>query len=40
VLVHDLLHEPEAAQVMGDIASWLEARSPVAPREPEPADPQ
>jgi acylglycerol lipase len=40
-LVHDLLHEPEAATVMADIAAWMEERAPVAaPPEPEPKDPE
>lgn len=46
-LVHDLLHEPEAAQVTADIAAWVEARAPAAaapepapaPQGAEPADP-
>lgn len=30
-LVHDLLHEPEKAQVIADIVAWLDARAPAAP---------
>lgn len=30
-LVHDLLHEPERAQVAGDIAAWIDQRAPRAP---------
>jgi alpha-beta hydrolase superfamily lysophospholipase len=30
-LVHDLLHEPEKAQVLSDVVAWLDARAPRTP---------
>ncbi len=30
-LFHDLLHEPEKAQVLADVVQWLDARAPRAP---------
>jgi len=30
-LYHDLLHEPEKAQILGDVVAWLRARSGPAP---------
>lgn len=37
-LVHDLLHEPEAATVMADIATWMEARAPADMPSDKPSD--
>jgi acylglycerol lipase len=31
-LVHDLVHEPEKAQVIGDVAAWIDARATARPR--------